>query len=496
MNEYIPENSRFLDLFPHRWDYLFAEHYKPGDKPVWQSQKDFPLSDRRIEKGEHLYGVRFGPETSYFLLDIDAGSPYHPKRDRGALLRIFEALELLGVTDHVPVSSSHSGGIHLYFPLPQPVVSWQLAAVVTRCLQYRGFICEDGLLEVLPNKRLFDSEENRPTLFKGHRLPLQAGSYLLDIFGELDPRSSQEKFCQRWEFCTKRNTLNQVVFNRILKEETTTYRRLGYKAEKFLKDLNTEIDCGWTGHGQTNYLLGRITLRSYVFGHQLNGGEPLSGRRLVEDIVQTVTRLPGYRDHCRHQTEIWSKAEDWARSIEKSKYYPFGSRGEKSAQADEPTVNGRDQQNQRTKQQARERIMFAIADLLNKGRLPSTIRERFIALTQEYHFSGETLYQPYHLDLWHPGFIGAVENPPAPPTSLNSHAAARSGEQQQQTAKSLLSRNDRNTSIGENSEWFTGWDLPKNDRNTTPAQGFGDLDSILAWIKQKSEGADPGESCT
>lgn len=50
----------FLQLWPHRYDYLWAPHPNPGEKPQWQTESRHPLSDRLIQQGSHLYGVRFG----------------------------------------------------------------------------------------------------------------------------------------------------------------------------------------------------------------------------------------------------------------------------------------------------------------------------------------------------------------------------------------------------------------------------------------------------
>lgn len=72
----------FLALFPHRYDYIWADHSNPGAKVEWQTETRHPLSDRVIHQGSYLYGVRFGAETRYCLLDIDAGSAYHPKHYR------------------------------------------------------------------------------------------------------------------------------------------------------------------------------------------------------------------------------------------------------------------------------------------------------------------------------------------------------------------------------------------------------------------------------
>ena len=92
--EYVQERSnRFLALFPHRHDYIYARHPSPGKRPQWQTESRHPLSDRLIEQGTYLYGVRFGKETQYAMLDIDIGSAYHPRRDPFAFQKLTEALE-------------------------------------------------------------------------------------------------------------------------------------------------------------------------------------------------------------------------------------------------------------------------------------------------------------------------------------------------------------------------------------------------------------------
>jgi hypothetical protein len=61
------------------------------------------LSDRLIQQGAFLYGVRFGKLTHYLMLDIDASSQYHPSRDPYALTRILAALEPLGLVAHLAI---------------------------------------------------------------------------------------------------------------------------------------------------------------------------------------------------------------------------------------------------------------------------------------------------------------------------------------------------------------------------------------------------------
>ena len=62
----------FLALWPHRYDYLWAEHPNPGDRPEWKTEIRHLLGDRMLQQGTHLYGVRFGNQTDYLMLDIDA----------------------------------------------------------------------------------------------------------------------------------------------------------------------------------------------------------------------------------------------------------------------------------------------------------------------------------------------------------------------------------------------------------------------------------------
>ncbi len=134
------------------------------------------MSDRGILDGGRLLGVRFGSETKYLLLDIDAGSPYHPvKGDRLAIHRIRAALERLGLCESLAVTSSYSGGIHLYFPFGIEIESWVIASAAAHMMALSGITVEPGTLEIFPNVRTF--EDGRPSLFNGHRLPLQPGSY-------------------------------------------------------------------------------------------------------------------------------------------------------------------------------------------------------------------------------------------------------------------------------------------------------------------------------
>ena len=446
-SEYVQEaDNAFLDLWPHRYDYLYAPHPDPGAKPDWQTQSSHPLADRLLLQGSYLYGVRFGSTTRYGLLDIDAGSPYHPRRDPLALARITAALEPLGLVEHLCITSSDSGGLHLYFPFSEALSSWRLAVALSALLENAGFKIFPGWLEVFPNPKPFTTDGSI-SLYNGHRLPLQQGSYLLNQ--DLAPVAATEQtFVRHWQSASERNVINTVTLKQTIRQaKRKTYRVTG-KAEKFINDLHADIEPGWSGSGQTNFILGRITLRSYIFGHVLYAAAPLAGEALVKDIVRIARALPGYTDFCGHQRDIEDRARDWAQCIENSHYFHYGN--------DKPTTASTTLTwNQRQQEQARDRIRAAALDLFRSNQWPEGITARFDALCAA-GISGSTLYR--HQDLWHPLHLAVpqalavdtqatkpVETPPDPPTSTAGVVGASAeGASPTPWASSLLVGGDCN----------------------------------------------------
>jgi hypothetical protein len=406
-NTPVASEDEFLALFPHRYDFIWAAYPAPGESVHWQTERRYPLSDRQINQGGTLYGVRFGSKTSYSLLDIDRGSLYHPNRDPFAIRRIIEALEPLGIVSYVTCTSSYSGGLHLYLPFEEPQSSWQFAIAVSVLLENAGFRLQPGQLEIFPNSKIY-RRDGSFSLFNAHRLPLQIGSYLLN--DDFQPIwSDRSIFVQHWNFARSRNAVNAKTIKRVLKQYKRYPFRLSGKADKYLNDLNAEIEVGWTGPGQTNRLLGRIAMRSYVFHHTIAGGSPLTGQPLIDEIVRVAKSLPGFSEWCQHQHEIEHRAEEWARCVENSHYFHYGdARGKYKAQIKEPNleVESLPNWNQQQSYSAREKIKNAIADLLEKGSLPSSATERFKKLL-DYRIGGGSLYR--HKDLWHPHHLELEE---------------------------------------------------------------------------------------
>ncbi|MBE9182891.1 hypothetical protein IQ268_30610 [Oculatella sp. LEGE 06141] len=394
--KYISQrDDEFLQLFPHRGSYLWAEHPAPGQRTEWNTETRHLLSDRLINQGSYLYGVRFGAYTQYLMLDVDRKSIYHPYRDPFAVGRIVDALEPLGIHKFVAVSSSYSGGIHLYFPLGMGQLSWAIAQAAAALLERAGLQIKRGQLELFPNARRSSGAD-----YNGHRLPLQAGSYLLD--SDWQPRfTSRDEFIRQYRFAQNHNSVRAETIDRILKQyQRKTYSRIRGTARKFLNDLNADIEQGWTTYGQTNTLLGRIALREYVFHHAIHGGHPLTGFDLSLRILEVAVGLPGYHDWCRHQHELHHLADYWARCVECSNYYPYGG-----TQDLEPSQPNQPHPNELSASDARRRIQQAVTELKATNQFPDGARARLFAI-KAYGIGSDTLYK--NKDLWHP------ENDPKP----------------------------------------------------------------------------------
>jgi hypothetical protein len=410
----IQEPDAFLHLFPHRFDFIYAEHPDPGDRPDWKTEDRHPLSDRLLQEGAYLYGVRFGNRTDYLMLDIDPGSLYHPHSDRFAIPRLLAALEPLGLVETVAITSSYSGGIHLYLPFQKVQETWAIAQVVSILLANAGFKLKPGQLELFPNPKPFSKV---PSLHAAHRLPLQAGSYLLNrdfqpIYGD------QTTFVQRWQFAQHRNAIDSRTLKRVLQQTKRKRYKLSGKAEKFLHDLNIEVLAGWTDSGQTNYLLGRIAMREYIFGHVQRGLAPLTGEDLAAAICEVARSLPGFESYCSHQADLEQRAMFYTRSIQSSHYYPFGSKHQaKTALLPESLDPPKPNWNQSQSQAARERIQTAFTDLQQRHALPNTTTARREAI-RAYGIGNQTLDK--YKELWHPKHLKAMQGEGYHPADADS----------------------------------------------------------------------------
>jgi hypothetical protein len=394
---FLPKTEEFLKLFPHRFDYIWSAH---GIQPQWKTESRHPLHNGLLTQSANIYGVRFGTLTNYAVIDVDAGSPYHPRADKLAIDKMVNALEPLGIVASTTVTSSYSGGLHLYLPLAGEFKSWEIASAIDALLTAAGFQITKGWLEIFPNMRTSPDQ-----LYAAHRLPMQAGSYVLGQDREPIGHDRGD-FVRAWNWAADRNDVTAKKLAHVLK----FYRRRAYsitqKGAKFLADLDAEIEGGWTGHGQTNHILGRIAMRGRCFGHLLEGTEPFKIRQLVNYIKTTAIALPGFGEWCRHQADLDDRAEMWARSAY-AKYFPYGiGQSASDAAAGGEDLRSSNPWNQLQRELARDRIRYAVRELVQDGYEGEGVLDRSQRICK-FGISCETLYQ--HLDLWHPRFTVSLE---------------------------------------------------------------------------------------
>ena len=242
---------------------------------VNSSGKKVPLVLGTVEsyyRRDHILGKRFGKLTNYLLIDIDINSPFHPSN--GGYRPILDAMERLGLCRFLILRSSTSGGLHLYFPLPEPVSSWELACSAHSALTADGIYVIGGQCELFPNKKAFNAEHN------GHRLPLQDGSFLLDE--DFCPISNDKTdFVVRWQTAAAYQDMTR------LKQALTNRAVVAPLLPQVVPHGLPPI--AWTGFGQSNVIMRQLA----------NYGDRYTGKKTVDDLAAWIKavapQLPGYQ---------------------------------------------------------------------------------------------------------------------------------------------------------------------------------------------------------
>lgn len=135
------------------------------------ADEKWKLDDTQILKAvacahpKYFLGARAGKFTRFAVLDIDARSRHHNKKE---LHRLMAAVTETGLTEPAAYRSSDSNGWHLYIFFDQPVPSKEVHSILTEYLKMSGFTVQKGSLEVFPAPGV-------NSLGCGLRLPLQPG---------------------------------------------------------------------------------------------------------------------------------------------------------------------------------------------------------------------------------------------------------------------------------------------------------------------------------
>ena len=268
-----------------------------------------------------IVGLRFGILTFLLLLDLDAGSPYHPDVNRAEFNRLLLTLEQMGLARYVIIRSSHSGGLHLLMASKEPLPSWMSAKTLYVFLAQAGFNIANGILEIFPHCKQFNP--NSPTSYHGIRLPLQpdSGSMVLDpvtlepIHADLKRLVQELKHDAEHQDLETFKKLMRIAYEDFRIDHKGRVKAQTGKAQEWLNDMLLRIGVGFTESGQTNDLILEVGKVVYVFRKG-------KGEEAVKAMAEWVQNLPGYTEHCHHQHEIERRCREWYNCITKL-YYPY-----------------------------------------------------------------------------------------------------------------------------------------------------------------------------
>ena len=404
------------------WQFLQASVPKAHQKPDWKAIHTYPIARRLAHRGK-LIAIRPNTYTQFLVLDLDALSRYHYKQNPHAIPQLQQALEeRLGLVTCIPIRSSDSRGMHLWYWFKDEQNSYRLAEAVAIVLKEAGFILQAGHLETFPNRKAWIDSDNPDDWSQYHaiRLPLlEPGSYLLDAHNDYQPLlhpllDQQQEFLRLIEHCQRRNDLTSERIEAILATQPKPYKKVSITGNQYLTDLLDKVRDGWDGHGQTNQILFDVTRLIRIFGHLLHSTDPYwETERLTHAIHDYLLTLPGREQFCSHNHELEKLAQNWAKWVQTSKYKPYGyGKTPLDTEPQPETVLPTHTHNQKLQQTARERIISAIVQLLEQGRLPTTTTARIEAL-ETLGIQRGTLYR--HRDLWHPENL--LDSPEPTPTN-------------------------------------------------------------------------------
>ena len=402
------------------WHWISSDLPAPREKATWTTEP-FPIQPDELWRGHQDYssliGVGFKELTRYLALDIDRGSGFHPLNHPEKFKQLLTILQSIGLVGAVVTRSSWSEGLHVYFPFSKRISSFGVACAVKWTFFDNGILLGDGQIEIFPNAKSYGANGNIVN-YKCHRLPLQprSDSFLLD--GMLSPYSDEVA-----DLLSEFNAAAAQQDLKLLKPVMDAsgerqalcrgFGQRGNRAEKWRSHLENRKNTGWTGFSQTNSLIKDMATYGRVF-------IGLSGKKLIEHTVQSATSAPGYERFCRHQPEIWRRAEDWCKCVE-AYYWPYGSDPSRSGTYAEHFNRDYDNdcprpennvvefaRSDKRSTQAQDRIKQAIAYLSAQETLPATATARshaMIATAKQLTgigISQTTLHKPKYLSLWHP----------------------------------------------------------------------------------------------
>ena len=261
-----------------------------GWRTTKSNPKKVPLNLGTIQshyRRGKVIGKRHSRRTNYFLIDVDIKSPFHPYN--GGLKPILDAMESIGLCRFILVRSSDSEGLHIYFPLPEPVNSYALACTAHTALAKAKVKVKGGICELFPNRKRYNAEYN------GHRLPLQPGSYLLD--SDFQPiGNSKAVFLTQWHLAAAAQDMEKL-------NKAIAARQVPVSEPVSIHTLPPIV---WTNKSESNEVMKQL----------VNYGDRYLGLNTIEKLAEWVEavapQLPGFDEFASEESKDDLSRYKWA----------------------------------------------------------------------------------------------------------------------------------------------------------------------------------------
>ena len=235
-------------------------------------------------------------------VDVDINSRYHPANDGEGIEPVKNALAEIGLIEALEFQSSFSTGMHLWYPLPVAKKSWELANAIEDACRAKKLEIRDGVLELRPNRRNFDSN------FKLIRAQLSGEGNALWL-GDIGCLEESDVVILRHFFNSSANytRLTPLQAKPAIVAGSSSITRSKNSSKNKLDFYKCRLADGFSGPGQTQ----EISLAALIVARMAEGVG--SVQHLRKRLVELVTTAPGFQQHCDHKQEIetgrfWSQA--------------------------------------------------------------------------------------------------------------------------------------------------------------------------------------------
>ena len=230
--------------------------------------------------------------TNWAAIDIDIQSRYHPASEEGEGIEpVLDAMRSIGMTSGLEFQSSYSEGIHIWFPLARPTVTWQLAIAMDTACRRNGLEVRNGVLELRPNRKGYGSQYlaiRAP--FTGEGNALWIAKY--DLVEELDVLRL------KWSDAQASNALIWDPSQKATTEICSSNRRGQVERKNRLLESQERLRLGFTSTGQTQ----EIKLAALQIARLIEGIEDEG--ELLTRTCTLIREAPGFSEHCRHKSAI------------------------------------------------------------------------------------------------------------------------------------------------------------------------------------------------